>query len=195
MELTRSFTADQFARALESWDWTDIQGKQPLFTSPFGDVFFQTQDGFWFLDLLEGALTRPWSDADALQAELNTAEGQDRTSWPGWRSRPSARASSVRQAGAELQGRAGTRRRHRRREHRGHGLRGHRPHRRPTAPPGRGSAARKPHHRLHGRASIVAGLAGPQPGFPACRMNCARVSRHDVADRAARRPAATWCEQ
>jgi hypothetical protein len=78
MELTRSFSADQFARALESWDWADIQGKQPLFTSPFGDVFFQAQDGFWFLDLLEGTLTRPWSDVGALQAELNTAEGQDR---------------------------------------------------------------------------------------------------------------------
>jgi hypothetical protein len=78
MELTRSFTADQFARALESWDWADIQGKQPLSTSPFGDVFFQAQDGFWFLDLLEGTLTRPWPDADALQAELNMATGQDR---------------------------------------------------------------------------------------------------------------------
>ena len=78
MELTRSFSAEQFARALESWDWADIQGKQPLFTSPFGDVFFQAQDGFWFLDLLEGTVTRPWSDAGALQAELNTAEGQDR---------------------------------------------------------------------------------------------------------------------
>ena len=78
MELTRSFTADQFARALESWDWADIQGKQPLFTSPFGDVFFQAQDGFWFLDQLEGTLTMPWPDADALQADLNTAEGQDR---------------------------------------------------------------------------------------------------------------------
>ena len=78
MELTRSFTAGQFARALESWDWADIQGKQPLFTSPFGDVFFQAQDGFWFLDLLEGTLTRPWSGADALQAELGTAAGQDR---------------------------------------------------------------------------------------------------------------------
>ena len=78
MELTRSFSADQFARALESWDWADIQGKQPLFTSPFGDVFFQAQDGFWFLDQLEGTLTMPWPDADALQADLNTAEGQDR---------------------------------------------------------------------------------------------------------------------
>ena len=94
MELTRSFTAGQFARALESWDWADIQNKQPVFTSPFGDVFFKAQDGFWFLDLLEGMLTRLWSDADALQAELNTAAGQDRYLMAGWRSRPSARASS-----------------------------------------------------------------------------------------------------
>jgi hypothetical protein len=34
MVLTRSFSADQFAWALESWDWADIEGKQPLFTSP-----------------------------------------------------------------------------------------------------------------------------------------------------------------
>jgi hypothetical protein len=34
MELTRSFSADQFARALESWDWAGIGDKQPRFTSP-----------------------------------------------------------------------------------------------------------------------------------------------------------------
>jgi hypothetical protein len=78
VDLSRSFTAEQFARALESWDWAGLQGKQPLFTSPFGDVFFQAQDGFWFLDLLEGKLTRPWPTADELRAELDTAEGQDR---------------------------------------------------------------------------------------------------------------------
>jgi hypothetical protein len=75
VDLTRSFTAEQFARALESWDWAGVQGKQPLFTSPFGDVFFQAQDGFWFLDLLEGTLTTPWPGADELRAELDTAEG------------------------------------------------------------------------------------------------------------------------
>src|SRR5215470_14072706 len=35
MELTRSLTADQFAWALESWDWDGIQVKQLLFTLPF----------------------------------------------------------------------------------------------------------------------------------------------------------------
>jgi hypothetical protein len=78
VDLTRSFTAEQFTRALESWDWAGIQGKQPMFTSPFGDVFFRARDGFWFLDLLEGKLTRPWPGAGELRAELDTAEGQDR---------------------------------------------------------------------------------------------------------------------
>ena len=78
MDLTRSFSAVQFTRALESWAWAGVPGKQPLFTSPFGDVFLQAPDGFWFLDLLEGALTRPWPDADALRTDLNTAAGRDR---------------------------------------------------------------------------------------------------------------------
>jgi hypothetical protein len=65
VDLTRSFSAVQFTRALEWWAWAGVPGKQPLFTSPFGDVFLQAPDGFWFLDLLEGALTRPWPDAGA----------------------------------------------------------------------------------------------------------------------------------
>lgn len=44
----------------------------------FGDVFLQGTDGVWFLDTLEGTLTMRWPDAAALQADLNTAEGQDR---------------------------------------------------------------------------------------------------------------------
>ena len=75
MDLTRSFSAVQFTRALESRAWAGIPGKQPLFTSPFGDVFLQAPDGFWFLDLLEGALTRPWPDPGALRADLDTAGG------------------------------------------------------------------------------------------------------------------------
>ena len=78
MDLTRSFSAVQFTRALESWAWAGVPGKHPLFTSPFGDVFLQAPDGFWFLDLLEGALTRPWPDPGALRADLETAGGQDR---------------------------------------------------------------------------------------------------------------------
>ena len=46
--------------------------------SPFGDVVFQAEDGFWFLDTLEGSLTRTWDSTGALKADLATASGQDR---------------------------------------------------------------------------------------------------------------------
>lgn len=78
MELTRSFTPEQFAQGLGSWQWISIGAKTPLFTSPFGDVVFQAEDGFWFLDTLEGSLTRTWDSTGALKADLATASGQDR---------------------------------------------------------------------------------------------------------------------
>jgi hypothetical protein len=77
VQLTRSFSAEQFASALESWTWVDIAELLPTFTSPFGDIFFQGADGIWFLDLLEGKLTRPWTSRDALKADLNSPEGQN----------------------------------------------------------------------------------------------------------------------
>ncbi len=77
MELTRRFSADQYARALESWEWIGLEGREPVFTSPFGDVFFRAPDGFWWLDTLEGTLTHRWPTAEALTGELNTPEGQD----------------------------------------------------------------------------------------------------------------------
>jgi len=76
--MTRSFTPEQFAQGLESWQWASVGTKTPLFTSPFGDVFFQAEDGFWWLDTLGGRLTRAWANADTLKAELATASGQDR---------------------------------------------------------------------------------------------------------------------
>lgn len=77
MELTRRFTDQHYVRALESWTFVNLAGKKPVFTSPFGDVFFQAADGFWWLDTLEGALSRPWGSGQELQAALNTPEGQD----------------------------------------------------------------------------------------------------------------------
>lgn len=38
MELTKQFSEPQYARALESWTWLDLDGKAPRFTSLFGDV-------------------------------------------------------------------------------------------------------------------------------------------------------------
>jgi hypothetical protein len=75
--LTKAFRADQFERALESWDWIGIGGRKPVFCSLFGDVFLEAPDGFWFLDTIEGTLIRRWPDRDTLRRELDTDEGQD----------------------------------------------------------------------------------------------------------------------
>lgn len=86
MELTRTFTDEQYARGLESWGFLELDGKVPVFTSPFGDVFFQAADGFWWLDTLEGTLERPWASADELRESLNTEDGRS-GSVPAGRSR------------------------------------------------------------------------------------------------------------
>lgn len=79
MQLIRRFPADLLARALQDWQWLiGLAGKTPIVTSAFGDVFLQGEDGVWFLDTLEGSLSREWESAIALQQQLNTDEGQDR---------------------------------------------------------------------------------------------------------------------
>lgn len=78
MQLTKTFTGEQFAKALESWQWLDLAGKQPRFTSTFGDVFLRSEAGWWFLDRLEGKLERLWDTEDAMAEALSTEEGQDR---------------------------------------------------------------------------------------------------------------------
>lgn len=78
MELTRAFPAEQYAGALASWQWLGLGGREPMMTSPFGDVFFESEDGVWFLDLVEGSLQRPWGSLEELKASLETEEGQDR---------------------------------------------------------------------------------------------------------------------
>jgi hypothetical protein len=78
VELTKTFTGDHYARALESWAWIGLDGKAPAFTSLFGDVFLQSPDGWWYLDTIEGSLTRLWESREALADDLNSGEGQDR---------------------------------------------------------------------------------------------------------------------
>src|SRR6478672_10772731 len=78
MELIRRFDAATFARGLADWTWLiGDRDLRPIAASTFGDVFLDGDDGVWFLDSLEGTLTLEWPDASALQAALNTAEGQD----------------------------------------------------------------------------------------------------------------------
>jgi hypothetical protein len=45
VQLTKTFSADEYARGLESWAWLELAGKTPLFASLFGDVFFDSEDG------------------------------------------------------------------------------------------------------------------------------------------------------
>lgn len=76
--LTKSFSEDEFGRALDSWTWVDLQHKTPVLASLFGDVFFAAADGYWFLDSMEGTLTRVWAGREQLQADLDSEAGQDR---------------------------------------------------------------------------------------------------------------------
>jgi hypothetical protein len=48
MELTKQFGEEQYAAALESWSWLDLQGKTPRFASLFGNVFLEDADGAWW---------------------------------------------------------------------------------------------------------------------------------------------------
>lgn len=77
MELTRRFTADQFDAALGSWGWLGLDGKVPVFASPFGDVFLESAEGIWWLDTLLGELSCPWPDPGALEEDLRSEEGQN----------------------------------------------------------------------------------------------------------------------
>lgn len=77
MEPIRRFPSALYTTALESWSFLDFAGKSPLFTSPFGDVFLQAENGFWFLDVLAGELRHQWSNEGELNAELNSRAGQN----------------------------------------------------------------------------------------------------------------------
>jgi hypothetical protein len=76
MEPIRRFSDEQYDAALESWAWLDPQRLTPRFTSPFGDVFLVSSDGWWFLDLVEGTLSQLWATGEELEAVLNTPDGQ-----------------------------------------------------------------------------------------------------------------------
>jgi hypothetical protein len=79
MELTKQFSDEQYAKALDSWTWLDLGGRTPRFASLFGDLFLEAADGsWWFLDTFEGELSREWAGRDEMDAALGTQKGQDR---------------------------------------------------------------------------------------------------------------------
>jgi hypothetical protein len=63
--------------ALEAWDWIGIAEKRPILITAFADVFFDSADGVWFLDTLEGKLKRVCETRDELETILATEEGKD----------------------------------------------------------------------------------------------------------------------
>lgn len=76
-QLTKNFSPDVYTRALESWAWLDLTHKTPFATSLFGDVFFVSHDGYWFLDQLEGSLSKVATTRDDLLTVWGSPEGQD----------------------------------------------------------------------------------------------------------------------
>lgn len=54
-----------------------MQGKEPIFASPFGDIFFDSEEGVWLLDIVEGTLEWGWTDLGECGSELDTVEGQE----------------------------------------------------------------------------------------------------------------------
>ncbi len=74
---TKTFFPSQYAEALESWAWIDLDGKVPVLSSLFGHVFLQSVEGYWYLDVIGGSLEMLWPDAASLQAALDTEGGQD----------------------------------------------------------------------------------------------------------------------
>jgi hypothetical protein len=78
VELTKQFSDDQYAAALDSWSWLDLHGKTPRFASLFGNIFLEDEHGaWWFLDTFDGELIPGWANRAELIADLETEEGQD----------------------------------------------------------------------------------------------------------------------
>jgi hypothetical protein len=65
------------ADALEAWGWIGIADRRPILITAFADVFFDSSDGVWFLDTLEGKLKRVCGTRVELESILATEEGKD----------------------------------------------------------------------------------------------------------------------
>lgn len=78
MDLIRRVPSDELTRHLADWDWLPgLDALEPFAVTAFGDVLLTGPDGVWFLDTLEGKLSREWDSLDAAQAALATEEGRD----------------------------------------------------------------------------------------------------------------------
>ncbi|MDH5178094.1 MAG: DUF1851 domain-containing protein [Gammaproteobacteria bacterium] len=62
---------------LESWDWYDFSEMTPIAVTAFGDVFFESSAGIYFLDKVSGDFTVVCKTKSELEAILNTPDGRD----------------------------------------------------------------------------------------------------------------------
>ncbi len=77
MELTRTFTPQEYDRALAAWEWIGLEGLDPWFTTAFGDVFLTGDDGVYWLDIAAGEVTRAFDNAEQAKRVLATDAGLD----------------------------------------------------------------------------------------------------------------------
>jgi len=64
-------------KGLTAWGWLDFSGKTFLTANLFGDMFFESSEGIYFFDTLEGTLTVIATDRNELESLLNTKPGQE----------------------------------------------------------------------------------------------------------------------
>ena len=69
--------ATELDRGLEAWHWVGLEDKTPVAVTAFGDVFFVALTGIWFLDTVEGALTRVCGSRQELAAILESDKGKN----------------------------------------------------------------------------------------------------------------------
>lgn len=74
---------DQVIEGLESWELVDFTGLTPFAVNAFGDVFFESSVGVFFLDRIAGELSHVCAAKEDLSELLKTDDGKDHYLMPG----------------------------------------------------------------------------------------------------------------
>jgi hypothetical protein len=69
--------AADLENGLQAWQWIGLEDKAPVAVTAFADVFFAAISGVWFLETLEGTLTRICGSREELAAILQSDEGKN----------------------------------------------------------------------------------------------------------------------
>ena len=77
MSYTIAQPENRIADALEGWHWIGLSGKTPIVVTAFADVFFQANDGIYFLDTVEGKLNKIAVSQEELESLLKSEESKD----------------------------------------------------------------------------------------------------------------------